>query len=157
MQQKYYTIAFADKTQNGSLANAQIKSGTDSVVGDDKKSDKSVVETITGQLGNKLMGTMVGQASTAVGFNLSPAFNMGKALMTGATGGAIASAGIAIAGQVASLIYNAISTKLAELKQEASEANERDNVLILAGSLDVSGYTIKKGKYGRDLYVYNRN
>lgn len=157
MQQKFYTIAFQDKTNNGTLSNTQIKTGTDSIASNNKTSDKSVFETVSGQVGNKLMGTMVGKASSAVGFNLTPSYNMGKALITGASSGAIASAGIAIASQVVTMVVQAISNKIAELKQEAAEANERDNMLILSGSLDVSGYTIKKGKYGRDTYVYNRN
>lgn len=157
MQQKYYTIVFQDKTSNGSFSNAQIKSGTDSVASKDKPSDKSAMEIVGGQLGNKLMGTAIGQASSAIGFNMSPVFGLGKALVTGASGGAIASAGIAIASQIASLIWSAVSNKIAELRQEAAKANERDNLLILSGNLDVSGYTIKKGKYGRDIYVYNRN
>lgn len=157
MQQKYYTIAFVDKTNNGTFSNAKIATGTESIASNNKTSDKSVFETVSEKVGNKLVGTMLSSTSSVVGFNLTPTYNLGKALLTGTGGGAIASAGIAIASQIVSLVWNSISNKIAQLKQEAAEANERDNTLILSGSLDISGYTITKGKWGRDEYVYNRS
>ncbi len=149
-QQKYYTIAFVDKTSNGALSNARIKTGS----GKDKQD--SIGEQIAGQIGNKLIGQAVSSASSAAGFNLAPAFNLGKSILAGAGGGAIASAGISLITQIVSFIWSSVSARIAELRQEAAQANERDNTLILSGSLDISGCTIKKGKYGRDEYVYNR-
>lgn len=153
MQQKYYTIAFVDKTKNSALSNAKIGTGLSGLEGSE---DNNIMESVSSQIGHKLTGQMISSVSSATGFNISPAINFGKALITGAGAGAIAGAGVALAGQVISLVYNAISNKIAELKQQAAEANERDNQLILSGSLDISGYTITKGKYGRDEYVYNR-
>ena len=154
MQQKYYTIAFVDKTNGGVLSNAKVKTGTTSLKSEEK--DTSVFAQVAGQTGGKLGGHMVNTISSVTGLNISPSVNLGKAVLTGAGAGAITSASLSIIEQVVSGIVKAISSRIAELKQEAAQANERDNVLILSGSLDISGYTIKKGKWGRDEYVYNR-
>ncbi len=152
MQQKYYTVAFVDKTKDGILSTAKIGTGVRNA---DSQSE-DIMTTVAGQIGNKLSSQAISSVSSAVGFNLSPALNLGKAIMTGAGAGAIAGAGVALASQVFSMVYNAIADRIAKLEQEAAEANERDNQLILSGSLNISGCTIQKGKYGRDEYVYNR-
>ena len=36
MQQKYYTIAFVDKTKGGVLSNSKVKTGTTSIKNEDK-------------------------------------------------------------------------------------------------------------------------
>lgn len=152
MQQKYYTVAFVDKTREGVLSNAKIGTGVRNV---DSQSEE-IMSTVAGRIGHKLSSQAINSVSSAVGFNLSPAVNLGKAIMSGAGAGAIAGAGVALANQVFSMVYNAIANRIAKLEQEAAEANERDNQLILSGNLDVSGCTIQKGKYGRDEYVYSR-
>ena len=99
---------------------------------------------------------MIGQVSSQIGFNLTPVVSLGKAIATGAGAGAITGAVLGIVSQLISTVASAIQKHIAELKQEAAEANERDNSLVLAGSLDLYGYTIQKGKWGRDEYVYSR-
>jgi len=119
MNQKYYTIAFQDKTQNGAFSSTQIETGAESI----NKQNKSTEEIIAGQVGNKLFGSTVSSASSALGFNLSPVVSLGKAFMTGAGGGAVASAGMAVANQIITLVWQTILNKMNKLEQESIEAN----------------------------------
>ena len=157
MQQKYYTISFVDNTEDGVLSQTNIQEGATSLnsIGQNK-GKKSGFEEATGKLIGQLSGQMISQVSSQIGFNLSPVVSLGKAIITGAGAGAITGAILGIATQAITSIISAIQNRIAELRQEAAEANERDNSLVLAGSLDVYGYTIQKGKWGRDEYVYNR-
>lgn len=157
MQQKFYTISFVDNTEDGVLSKSNIQEGTTSINSVKKgKEKKSGFEEAAGQLVGNLSSQMIGQVSSQLGFNLSPVVSLGKAIMTGAGAGAITGAILGLTTQVVTKIVSAIQNHIAELKQEAAEANERDNSLVLAGSLDLYGYTIQKGKWGRDEYVYNR-
>lgn len=157
MQQKFYTISFVDNTKEGVLSQSSIQEGTSSINAPTKnKSQKSGFEQAAGQLVGNLSGQMIGQVSSQIGFNLTPVVSLGKAIATGAGAGAITGAVLGIVSQLISTVASAIQKHIAELKQEAAEANERDNSLVLAGSLDLYGYTIQKGKWGRDEYVYSR-
>ena len=157
MQQKYYTISFVDGTSDGAFSKSNIQEGTSSINSSSVASKKDgEFDKVAGQLVGKLSSQMIGQVSSQLGFNLSPAVSLGKAIITGAGAGAIAGAVIGLLTEAINGITNAISNKIAELRQEAAEANERDNALVLTGSLDLYGYTIKKGKWGRDEYVYSR-
>ena len=157
MQQKFYTISFIDGTQEGVLSKTNIQEGAESIFSSPGSSVKgSKLDPVAGQLIGQLSGQMIGQVSSQIGFNLSPAISLGKAIFTGAGAGAVTGAVLGIVSEIGKSIFSAISNKIAELRQEAAEANERDNSLVLAGSLDLYGYTIKKGKWGRDEYVYSR-
>ena len=156
MQQKFYTIAFVDQTENGALLQNKIQQGAESINSTLNKKDKGEFDKVTNQLIGKLSSQMISQVSSQIGFNLSPAVSLGKAIFTGAGAGAITGAVLGIVGEIGKTIFSAITNKITQLQQEAAEANERDNSLVLAGSLDLYGYTIKKGKWGRDEYVYSR-
>lgn len=158
MQQKFYTISFVDNTEEGVLSQSNIQEGTQSINAptNKKKTKENGIDEAVGQLAGALSSQMIGQVSSSIGFNISPVMSLGKAIITGAGAGAITGAVLGITTQVLTSVFKAIQNHIAGLKQEAAKANERDNSLVLAGSLDLYGYTIQKGKWGRDEYVYSR-
>jgi hypothetical protein len=82
--------------------------------------------------------------NTATGGLASPVFNVGKALVTGASAGAVggAIAGVVMAG--VNLAIRKISERMDRLEAEAQNLNNHDNVLIRGGfKADATYYDAK--------------
>lgn len=93
---------------------------------------------------NSIERFAVSPLNTATGGLASPIYGLGKAMVSGASAGAIggAIAGILMAG--VQLAINSVQKRVTALEAQVSEANERDNNMIRAGAkLQASFYDYK--------------
>lgn len=117
--------------------------------------------TIESGLRSKLTESTIERAvisplNSATGGLASPAYSLGKTLLTGGTAAAIGGgiATVAIAGVM--LAVNKIEQRVARMESKAEQMNNRDNTLIRAGSKGfATEYTgglsgVKSNSIGRD-------
>ena len=121
--------AGAAEIKNGAPSDSKVK--TDTPSGSDE-TNKALIG-----FGKNVRGGAVTMAlsplNTATGGLATPAFNIGKSLLTGASAGAIGGAigGLVMAG--VNLALRKISERMDRLENEAQSKNNHDNVLIRGG------------------------
>ena len=167
MEQKYYTIVFKDETSDSRLSSGNIATGINSKIGTGTSNAKKtkaeetigqgIAEELKSSVGGQVVGSIAGSLSSKLGVNLMPAVGLGKSIITGAGAAAVGGGIAAVALTIAEAALNAWLNYKAEQEQKAIDANNQDNILILAGKLNITGATITKGSWGRDQYKYDRS
>lgn len=159
-----YVHIFRDQTSNGILSGNIIPIGANTagntiLAG---AGNTSVFGKLGGQVGNIVLQKAIEQPINQVtgGFG-APVIRVVKAAFTStslAAFGAVAGgAGIMLAVKGLQVLWQKHQEKIAKLESEAQAANDKDNLMIRSGSLNISGANVSYGRYGRAQYKFDRS
>ncbi len=142
-----YRFVFMQETDGASSGLPAQKA--DSGLPQSNSSDKNgVVQAFGNKVASAAENAVLAPLNSVTGGMARPIYNVGKSLIQGASAGAIAGglAGVAIAG--VKLVIDGINKRIAELENQAKQANERDNALIRAGTVSHATFYETNGLIG---------
>lgn len=156
-----YLHIFRDETSNGRLSSNTILSGVSGVSNNQiTKGANNVTSNLMGKFAEQTASKFIVQPLNQVtGGFASPAFQLAKtAIFSPAT---LATTGVTIGVLLAfkgiEYLVNEHQKKIAKLESEARAANDKDNLMIRSGSLNISGATISYNRFGRAQYKFDRS
>lgn len=155
-----YKHIFVDGTSNQRMSNQTIKSGIGAVgeSGAEITTGASAVVGASNQLKQDLSQKLINEPlNRATGGLWNPARQVFRAVKNNGGAVALAGGGTAVLFKVAEIMWQKYEERIAKLENEASEANNNDNALIMAGKLNVRSATISYNKYGRAIYKTDRS
>lgn len=151
------TLMIVDNTSQQVFSGKTIVAGATGGIpaGTDEVDYASVISKKIGQ--EVIVQPALQVLNQATGGMATPIYRGVKTLATQGLTAGVATAGVMLAIKGIEFAVSKYEERIAKLESEASAANEKDNLLIKAGSLNISGATITTGKYGRDVYTYGRS
>lgn len=155
-----YKHIFVDGTSNQRMSNQTIKSGVGAVgeSGAEITTGASAVVGASNQLKEEVTKKFINQPLNQITGGLwNPARQTFRAIKSGGGAAMLAGGVTAVAFKLAEIAWQKHEERIAKLENEASEANNNDNALIMAGKLNVRSATISYNKYGRAIYKTDRS
>ena len=159
MAQEYRHV-FLDQTSNQRLSQQTIQSGVGAVgeSGAEITTGANVAIGAGNQLKEEITKKFINQPLNQMTGGLwNPARQTFRAIKSGGGAAMLAGGGTAVLFKGAEIAWQKHEERIAKLENEASEANNNDNALIMAGKLNVRSATISYNKYGRAIYKTDRS